>query len=141
MDFFQRLYICIFQKQFLSLLSGSLCRRYKTTISLVNSPLLKKENYLGCLQRFSVIVTKHTLPESSRTQASLCSCCSVVKVESDSLLPRGLQCARLPCPSLSPGVCSDSCSLSQWCHPTISFSAAPSPPALNLSQHWGGFPM
>ena len=35
---------------------------------------------------------------------------------SDSLLPHGLQHARLPCPSLSPRVCSDSC---QWCHPTI----------------------
>ena len=30
---------------------------------------------------------------------------------------------RLPCPSLSPTVCSDSCPLSQWCHPTISSSA------------------
>ena len=35
-----------------------------------------------------------------------------------------LQHTRLPCPSLSPGVCSDSCPLSQWCHPTISSSAA-----------------
>ena len=29
---------------------------------------------------------------------------------------------RLPCPSLSPGVCSNACPLSQWCHPTMSFS-------------------
>ena len=43
---------------------------------------------------------------------------------SDSLLPHGLQHARLPCPSLSPGVCSNVCPLSQWCHPTISFSVA-----------------
>ena len=34
----------------------------------------------------------------------------------------GLQNARLPCPSLSPGVCSSSCPLSQWCYPTISAS-------------------
>ena len=34
-------------------------------------------------------------------------------VLSDSLRPHGLQHARLPCPSLSPGVCSDSCPLSQ----------------------------
>ena len=33
-----------------------------------------------------------------------------------------LQYARLPCPSLSPGVCSNSRLLSQWCHPTISSS-------------------
>ena len=36
-----------------------------------------------------------------------------------------LQHTRLPCPSLSPGVCSDSCPLSQWCHPTISYSVVP----------------
>ena len=46
-------------------------------------------------------------------------------VLSDSLGPHALQHARLPCPSLSPRVCSDSCPLSQWCHPTISFSAIP----------------
>ena len=32
--------------------------------------------------------------------------------------------ARLPCPSLSPRVCSNSCPLIQWCHPTISSSVA-----------------
>ena len=37
----------------------------------------------------------------------------------------GLQHARLPCPSLSPGVCSYSCPLRQWCYPTISSSAIP----------------
>ena len=36
----------------------------------------------------------------------------------------GLQHTRLPCPSLSPRVCSDSCQLSQWCYLTISSSAA-----------------
>ena len=45
--------------------------------------------------------------------------CSVV---SDSLQPHGLQYARLPCPSASPRVCSNSCPLSRWCHPTISAS-------------------
>ena len=40
----------------------------------------------------------------------------------DSLRPHGLQHARLPCPSPSPGVCPSSCSLNQWCYPTISFS-------------------
>ena len=43
---------------------------------------------------------------------------------SNSLLLHVLQHARLPCPSPSPGVCSNSCPLSQWCHPTISFSVA-----------------
>ena len=44
---------------------------------------------------------------------------------SDSLQPHGLQHTRLPCPSLSPGVCSSSCPLSQWCYLTISSSCHP----------------
>ena len=40
-------------------------------------------------------------------------------VVSDYLWPHGLQHTRLPCPSPSPRVCSNSCPLSQWCHPTI----------------------
>ena len=47
------------------------------------------------------------------------------EVLSDSLWPHELQHARLPCPSLSPGVCSNSCPLSPWCHPNISSSDAP----------------
>ena len=38
---------------------------------------------------------------------------------SNALWPHGLQHTRFPCPSLSPGVCSDSCPLSQWCHQTV----------------------
>ena len=43
-------------------------------------------------------------------------------VESDSLWLHGLQHARPPYPSLSPGVCPSSCSLHWWCHPAISCS-------------------
>ena len=43
----------------------------------------------------------------------------------NSLRPHELQHARLLCPSLSPGVFSNSCPLSWWCYLTISFSAAP----------------
>ena len=55
-----------------------------------------------------------------------CSC----SIVSDSLQPHGLQHTRLPCSSLSPEVCSNSCPLSQWCNPTIissvvSFSSCP----------------
>ena len=46
-------------------------------------------------------------------------------VMSDSLWPHGLQHARLPCPSWTPRACSNSCLLSQWCHPTISPSIVP----------------
>ena len=44
---------------------------------------------------------------------------------SNSLQPHGLQHARPPCPSPTPGVYSNSCSLSWWCHPTISSSVLP----------------
>ena len=46
-------------------------------------------------------------------------------VMSDSLWPQELQHARLPCPSPSPGACSNSCLSSWWCHPTISSSVVP----------------
>ena len=41
-------------------------------------------------------------------------------VASDSLWPHGLQHTRLPCPSPPPRDRTDSCPLSQWCHPTVS---------------------
>ena len=44
---------------------------------------------------------------------------------SNSLQPHGLEHTRLPCCSPSPGICSNSCPLSQWCYLTISSSAAP----------------
>ena len=49
--------------------------------------------------------------------------CSVL---SDSLWPHGLQHARPPCPSPTPGVYSNSCPLSRWCHPTyvVPFSSS-----------------
>ena len=46
-------------------------------------------------------------------------------VVSDSLRPHGLEHARLPCPSPTPGACSNSCPLSHRCHPTISSSVIP----------------
>ena len=55
----------------------------------------------------------------------LYSCRSVTNFMSNSLQLLGLQQARFPCPSLSPRVCSNSCPLSWWCHPTISSFIAP----------------
>ena len=43
----------------------------------------------------------------------------------DCLRPHGLQHAWLPCPSPTPGACSDSCPSRQWCHPAISSSFVP----------------
>ena len=52
---------------------------------------------------------------------------------SDSLRPRGLQHARLLCPSPTPRACSNSCPSSWWCHPTISSSVIPFSSSFNLS--------
>ena len=54
-----------------------------------------------------------------------CCCCSVTKLCPTLYDPHGLQYTMLPCPSLSPRVYSNWGPLSQWCHPTISFSFAP----------------
>ena len=52
----------------------------------------------------------------------------------DFLQPHRLQHARLPCPSPTPRVCSNSCPLSWWCHPAISSSVVP------LSSYLQSFP-
>ena len=70
--------------------------------------------------------------------ASVQFSCSVM---SDSLRPHESQHARPPCPSPTPRVHSDSCPLSQWCHPAISPSVVPfssCPQSLPASQ---SFPM
>ena len=64
--------------------------------------------------------------------------CSVM---SDSLRPHELQHAKLPCPSPTPGACSNSCPWSQWCHPTISSSVIPSSSHLQFFPASGSFPM
>ena len=64
--------------------------------------------------------------------------CSVV---SDSLQPHGLQHGRPPCPSPTPGVYSNLCSLSQWCHPTISSSVMPFSSRLQSVSASGSFQM
>ena len=55
-------------------------------------------------------------------------------VMSDSLRPHGLKHTRLSCPSPTPRVCSNSCPLSWWCHPTISSSV------VRFSSHLQSFP-
>ena len=67
-------------------------------------------------------------------------------VVSESLRPHESQHARPPCPSQTPGVYSNSCPLSRWCHPAISSSVVPfssCPQSLPASRSfpmfaWGG---
>ena len=61
-------------------------------------------------------------------------------VMSDSLRPHRLQHARPPCPSPTPGVYSNSCPLSRWCHPTLSSSVVPFSSCLQSFPASGSFP-
>ena len=62
-------------------------------------------------------------------------------VVSDSLQLHGLQHTRLLCSSPSPHACSNSCPLSQWCHPTISSSVISSSSCLQSFPPSGSFPV
>ena len=59
----------------------------------------------------------------------------------DSWRPHGLQHARLPCPSPTPGACLNSCPSSRWRHPTISSSVVPFFSCLKSFPASGSFPM
>ena len=76
------------------------------------------------------------LSQSEQTSAQFS--CSVV---SDSLRPHGLQHARLPCPSPTPGTCSNLRPSNQWCHPTITPSVVPLSSCLQYFPASGSFPM
>ena len=62
-------------------------------------------------------------------------------VLSDCLWSHGLQHARTPCPSPTPGVYSNSCPLSRWCHPPISSSVIPFSSHLQSCPASGSFPV
>ena len=64
--------------------------------------------------------------------------CSVV---SDSLQPHASQHARPSCPSLTPGVCSNSCPLNRWCYLTITASVITEPSCLQSFPKSGSFHM
>ena len=94
------------------------------------------------LQSFSVRFgssnwTRNPLLELIRFLFSQFSC----SVMSDSVRPHGLQHARLPCPSPSPRVNSNSCPLSRWCHPTIMSSVIPFSSCLQSFPASGSFPV
>ena len=62
---------------------------------------------------------------SGNASLILTNCCCSVAVLFNSLQTHGLQHVRLPCPSLSLRVCSNSCPLSRCCHLTVLFSVTP----------------
>ena len=83
---------------------------------------------------YEMIITDRLVNSSISVQFS----CSLM---SDCLWPHGLQHTRLPCPSPTPGACSNSCPLSQWCHPTILSSVIPFSSCLQSFPAPGSFPM
>ena len=78
---------------------------------------------------------------SNHSNSVLSFVAAVQSVMSNSVWPHGLQCIRLLCSSLSPGACSNSCPLSRWCHPTISFSVTPFSSCYQSLPASGSFPM
>ena len=68
-----------------------------------------------------------------------CCCCSLAKLCLTLCSPMNWKHTKLPCPSLSPVVCSNSCPLSWWCCLTISSSISLFSFAFSLFQHQGLF--
>ena len=84
-------------------------------------------------------LTNRTISENpAESSVSVQFICSVM---SDSLQFHGLQHSRPPCPSPTPGVYSNPCPLSQWCHPTISSSVVPLSSCLQSFPVSGSFQM
>ena len=113
----------------------TICRVHRWD-ALFSNASIQAKNYLRTIfaSEYKILITTaysslNELPLSTspaqfltllllQTFLSLFSC----SVVSNSLWPHGL---KHPCPSPSPRACSNSCPLSQWCHPTISSSVVP----------------
>ena len=93
------------------------------------------------------VLFKRTLPllSCSVVDGSLASQFSSVQfscsIVSDSLWPHEPQHARPPCPSPTPGVHSNPCPSSRWCHPTVSSSVIPFPSCPQSFPASGSFQM
>ena len=90
---------------------------------------------LGVSTKQWVNVKNHPCPKCPKHMSAfkeysthcICHCCCLVARSRPTLChrPFGLQHTRLPCPSPSPRVCSNSCPSSWWCHPNVSSSVVP----------------
>ena len=86
---------------------------------------------------FSLLWLLLLWPLGSGPQASVSSVLSLVRL----FATPWTAAHQLPCPSPAPGVYSNSCPLSWWCHPTISFSVVPFSSRLQSFPASGSFPM
>ena len=99
----------------------------------INSAFAPKRNKTKPHLQINPLSSLHVLVQLSLHMLLLFS----HQVIFSSLPPRGLQHTRLPCPSPSPGVCSNSCPLSRWCFLIISSSVAKFSFCFQSSQHQG----
>ena len=91
---------------------------------------LSSQTHIPCFARWVLNhwTTREILSEKFNDSILLYYICSYGLVQfshsvvCNSLQSHGLQCARLPCSSPTPGSCSNSCPLIRWCHPNISSS-------------------
>ena len=93
------------------------------------------------ITRFRTYYNEHFIFSSKTLKDNLVLLLFSLSVMSNSLGSHGLQHTKLPCRSPSPGVCSNSCPLSWWCHPTISSSVVPFSSCLQSFPASGFFPM
>ena len=103
------------------------CLSLTSVFHLIILKIKKIRIHLSVQEINSKLLTMYSVKFSSVTQ----SC--------PTLRPHEPQHAWPTCPSPTPGVHPNPCPLSQWCHPTISSSLSPSPPAPNPSWHQGLF--
>ena len=103
---------------------------------------------LSCHMWLMYFVFLHARMKKILTYAALCVTFKNItlvqlshSVVSDSLRPHGLQHARPPCPSPTPGVYSNSSPLSRWCHPAISPAVVPFSFCLQSFPESGSFQM
>ena len=116
---------------------GTICKTLTiaTTwkLTVLSSLLLRARNHhLAVLLNINWFTLLYTWNQHNNVNQLLLFSCPLM---SDSLWPHGLQHARSPCPSPSPGVCPSSLPLHQWCLPAIFCFCPQSFPA------WGTFPL
>ena len=126
----------VYPNSFPTILSPDCLRAFAHAIHSLNPHFISSS-----LKYFQLAVQDHSVKNNGSQRLPLSRPLLLLFshwVVSHSLWPHGLQPPRLPCPSLSPGVCSNSCPLSRWCHRTISSSVTPFSTCL-LSQPQGLF--
>ena len=97
--------------------------------------------HLGSPNQVSCIAGRFFIEWATREDSLWSQFSSVVQSCLDSLQPCGLHHARLPCPPPTPRVYPNWCSLSRWCHPTLSSSVVPFSSCLQSLPASGSFPM